>query len=66
MSVGPFQLLIIALVLLLLFGRGRISNTLGDVGRGVRNFRRGLEPDDEPLAVDGPSADDAVSNPADK
>ncbi len=42
MSVGPFQIVIIALVLLLLFGRGRISEMMGDVGKGVKSFRQGL------------------------
>jgi len=71
MSVGPFQLLIILLVLLLLFGRGRISDTLGDVGRGVRAFRRGLKPDEEarPLPVEGPAQEasqgEFAANPAD-
>ena len=71
MSVGPFQLLIILLVLLLLFGRGRISDTLGDVGRGVRAFRRGLKPDEEVrrLPVDGPAQEavpgEFAANPAD-
>ena len=46
MSIGPFQILIIALVLLVLFGRGRISDLMGDVGKGVTSFRKGLAEDD--------------------
>ena len=45
MSIGPFQILIIALVLLVLFGRGRISDLMGDVGKGVTSFRKGLSDD---------------------
>lgn len=45
MSIGPFQILIIALVLLVLFGRGRISDLMGDVGKGVTSFRKGLNDD---------------------
>ena len=45
MSIGPFQILIIALVLLVLFGRGRISDLMGDVGKGVTSFRKGLSGD---------------------
>ena len=70
MNIGPFQLLIIALVLLLLFGRGRISDTFGDFGKGVKAFRRGLdEAEPAPLPVEGPAqavAADGVANPADK
>lgn len=42
MSVGPFQILIIALVLLVLFGRGRTSEMMGDFGKGIKSFRQGL------------------------
>jgi len=45
-SIGPFQILIIALVILVLFGRGRISEMMGDFGKGVKSFRSGLNDDD--------------------
>ena len=48
MNVGPFQILIIALVILVLFGRGRISEMMGDFGKGVKSFRKGLSDDDVP------------------
>jgi sec-independent protein translocase protein TatA len=41
-QVGLFQILVIALVVLVLFGRGRIGKTMGDVGEGVKRFREGL------------------------
>ena len=47
MNIGPFQILIIALVILVLFGRGRISEMMGDFGKGVKSFRKGLTDDDE-------------------
>lgn len=47
-SIGPFQILIIAVVILILFGRGRISEMMGDFGKGVKSFRKGLNEDDEP------------------
>ncbi len=47
MNVGPFQILIIALVVLVLFGRGRISEMMGDFGKGVKSFRQGLADEDE-------------------
>ena len=63
MSVGPFQILVIALVLLVLFGRGRISDLMGDFGKGVKSFREGLA-DDEPVSLvaraDSPQADHAA------
>lgn len=42
MKPGLFQILIIVLIVVLLFGRGRISELLGDLGRGVKNFRSGV------------------------
>ena len=45
MSVGPFQVLIILLVLVVLFGRGRVSDLMGDFGKGVKSFRAGLQDD---------------------
>ena len=50
MSLGPWQLIIIALVILVLFGRGRISEMMGDFGKGVKSFRKGLGDDEEPSA----------------
>ncbi len=50
MSIGPFQILIIALVVLVLFGRGRISEMMGDFGKGVKSFRKGLNEDDDVAA----------------
>ena len=37
MSLGPWQLIIIALVILVLFGRGRISEMMGDFGKGIKS-----------------------------
>ena len=51
MNIGPFQILIVALVILVLFGRGRISEMMGDFGKGVKSFRTGLSED-----VDSPPA----------
>jgi sec-independent protein translocase protein TatA len=52
-----FQLLVIALIILVLFGRGKVSALMGDFGKGVKSFRRGLADDDEsarPVRIDGP------------
>ncbi len=50
MNIGPFQLLIIALVILVLFGRGRIAEMMGDFGKGIRNFKQGMSESDTPPA----------------
>lgn len=64
-SIGPVQILIIAVVILILFGRGRISEMMGDFGKGVKSFRKGLSEDEEaqakaqaraePARIEGPA-----------
>ena len=46
MSLGPWQLIIIALVILVLFGRGRISEMMGDFGKGIKSFKEGMNEGD--------------------
>lgn len=45
-GIGVWQILIVALVVLVLFGRGRISDMMGDFGKGVSSFKKGLNDDD--------------------
>jgi sec-independent protein translocase protein TatA len=48
-SIGPGELLIVALIALLLFGAGRIADIGKGLGQGIKNFKQGLkEGDDEP------------------
>lgn len=47
-QLGPLELVIILVIVLLLFGIGRISKIAGEMGSGVRSFREGLKgPDAE-------------------
>ena len=46
-GLGTPELLIIAVVILLLFGVGRIGKIAGELGGGIRSFRDGLKGDDE-------------------
>lgn len=46
-SIGPGELLIIALIALLLFGAGRIADIGKGLGQGIRNFKEGLKEGDE-------------------
>lgn len=50
MGIGWPQLLILALVILVLFGRGRISEMMGDFGKGIKSFKSGLNEDDTTVA----------------
>jgi len=43
MNLGPTELIIILVIVLLLFGVGRVSRIGGELGSAVANFRKGLE-----------------------
>jgi len=44
MALGPWQILIVlALVLLLFGGKGKISSIMGDMGKGITSFKKGLK-----------------------
>ena len=45
---GPTELIIILLIALLLFGVGRLGRLGGELGRGIREFRKGLKEDETP------------------
>ena len=62
MKPGLFQILIIAMIILVLFGRGRISAMMGDFGKGIKSFRKGLD-EDEPAPARLESAD-GLAEPA--
>lgn len=42
MSVGPLQIVLILLVVLIVFGAGKLPKVMGDIGKGVKNFKKGL------------------------
>ena len=46
--------IIVALVILVLFGRGKISETMGDFGRGIKSFRKGMAEEDKPAQPPAP------------
>ncbi len=49
---GGFSLwhwLIVGIVILLLFGKGRFSSMMGDVAQGLKSFKKGMEDEDEKL-----------------
>ncbi|WP_166415883.1 twin-arginine translocase TatA/TatE family subunit [Cochlodiniinecator piscidefendens] len=41
-NIGPWGFLLIAIVVLVLFGRGKVSNLMGEVGKGISSFKRGV------------------------
>jgi sec-independent protein translocase protein TatA len=54
-SLSIYHILVVAIVFLVLFGKGRISETMGDFGKGIRSFRQGMS-DETDRAVTAPPA----------
>ena len=45
MSIGFWQIAIVAVLIVLLFGRGKISSLMGDVEKGIKSFKKGMASD---------------------
>ena len=43
MDIGPSELIIVLIIVLLIFGPGRIAKLGRELGSGIRNFRQGME-----------------------
>ncbi len=46
-NIGLPGLLLIAVVVLVLFGRGKISSLMGEVGKGITSFKKGISEGDD-------------------
>jgi len=69
MGLSVWQIAIIAVVVLVLFGRGRISEMMGDFGKGISSFKKGMnedvEADETPASkaqIEAPSKDAGVAD----
>jgi sec-independent protein translocase protein TatA len=52
MSIGIWQVVLILVIVLILFGAGKLPKVMGDVAKGVKNFKTGMKDDeDDPKAV---------------
>ena len=62
---GLWGIIIVAVVVVLLFGRGKISGMMGEVASGIKAFQKGMRDEDKPQAmnstaqVQSPEADKA-------
>lgn len=73
MGLSVWHLLIVALVIIVLFGRGRIAEMMGDFGKGIKNFKEGIREEDErplppriePADATPPEASETPSKSAD-
>ncbi len=64
---GGFSLwhwLVVGLVVLLLFGKGRFSDMMGDIAKGLKSFKKGIAEEDEPGPAPRRIADERPVDPA--
>ncbi len=67
MQMGPLQILLIAIVVLVLFGRGKIASLMGEVGKGITAFKKGVSDSTAELEKDASeAAKDVTPSPKDK
>jgi len=63
-NIGIPGLLLIAVVVLVLFGRGKVSSLMGEVGKGITAFKRGVSEGDKEVTDETAAAKDVT--PADE
>jgi sec-independent protein translocase protein TatA len=52
-NIGPIGLIVILVVVLLLFGRGKIPQLMGDVAKGIKSFKKGMKEElEDPEQID--------------
>ena len=49
MSIGFWQIAIVVVLVVLLFGRGKISSLMGDVAKGIKSFKKGMNEPEQDL-----------------
>tara|TARA_B100001029_G_scaffold172406_1_gene170147 strand:+ start:205 stop:396 length:192 start_codon:yes stop_codon:yes gene_type:complete len=63
MGISFWQIAIVVVLVVLLFGRGKISSLMGDVAKGIKSFKKGMSSDDK---VDSQENKDEDSNSQNK
>ena len=58
MSIGFWQIAIVVVLVVLLFGRGKISSLMGDVAKGIKSFKKGMS--------DNPDQTGSISTPSEE
>ena len=66
MSIGFWQIAIVVVLVVLLFGRGKISSLMGDVAKGIKSFKKGMkdpiEDQTESISSEDKSSEDQNSD----
>ena len=63
MSIGFWQIAIVVILVVLLFGRGKISDLMGDVAKGIKSFKKGMKDPEQDQTKSVSSEDSSNENP---
>ena len=63
MSIGFWQIAIVVVLVVLLFGRGKISSLMGDVAKGIKSFKKGMKDPTQDQTDSAPSQDKPSEDP---
>jgi sec-independent protein translocase protein TatA len=63
-GVSIWHWVVVGVVVMLLFGRGKISELMGDVAKGIKSFKKGMAEDEAPVAEAAKPINDAVNSSA--
>ena len=62
MSIGFWQIAIVVVLVVLLFGRGKISDLMGDVAKGIKSFKKGMKDPTQDQTEISPSKETSSEN----
>ena len=65
MSIGFWQIAIVVVLVVLLFGRGKISSLMGDVAKGIKSFKKGMSDNQDQTSSTTSSSEDKSSEDQD-
>ena len=62
MTIGFWQIAIVVVLIVLLFGRGKISDLMGDVAKGIKSIKKGISDNTETSNKDTEDKNNSNSN----
>jgi len=62
MSIGFWQIAIVVVLVVLLFGRGKISGLMGDVAKGIKSFKKGMSDNSDSTNDDNDDNNNSKNN----
>jgi len=65
MSIGFWQIAVVVVLVVLLFGRGKISSLMGDVAKGIKSFKKGMTDNPDQTSSTTSSSEDKSSEDQD-